>query len=330
MTERIWITWENQRRNHSLSSELKAKLFQFDFKGNRIARYAKSIAYTLVTFAREKPKIIFVQNPSFVLAFLAVNYGRIKKIPVVVDAHNAGVYPFDGKYSLLTKIAKYLFRHAALTIVTNRALSDYVEHSGGAAIVLPDPLPVFKHHKSSIALSGKHNVLFICTFANDEPYMEIIEAGKKLDGDISIYITGRYKGDIEKFKENLPKNVFLTGFVPEEVFIDYLHSVDIILDLTTRENCLVCGAYEAVAAEQILIVSDTQILRQYFHKGTIHTENTSTEIAKNIEYALKNNLKLAHDVKDLKRQLSQEWLTQKELLESRLELLTQNEQHISN
>ena len=41
--KRIWMTWENQRRNVSLSAELGAKLFVISINANRFIRYPISI-----------------------------------------------------------------------------------------------------------------------------------------------------------------------------------------------------------------------------------------------------------------------------------------------
>lgn len=321
MSKRVWITWENQRRNHTLSRAISAELFQLDFKTNWFVRYIKSITLTLIVFVKERPGLIFVQNPSLVLALLAVNYGRIARLPVIVDAHNAGVYPFERKKWWGNKLAAYLFRHAALTIVTNTVLAEYVKSNGGRTAVLPDPLPNFNGSTAARPLRGKYNILFICTFASDEPYMEVIEAGRLLDKDIFIYITGRYKGSIQELQKVLPENVILTGFVPEQDFIQLLHSVDVILDLTTREDCLVCGAYEAVSAEKVLIVSATKALKAYFHKGTLYTDNNSSDLAMQIRQALSNKDSLGSGIKELKKEKIAEWAIRKAEFEAVLKEL---------
>lgn len=322
MSSRIWITWENQRRNRTLSSALDAKLFQLDFKGNRFLRYLKSLSLTYKAFRCERPDIVFVQNPSLILALFAVIYGRVTLIPIVVDAHNAGIFPFEGKKWWANKIVDYLFKNATFTIVTNQALAKYVNGRGGRTLILPDPLPILDHVSSRIQLNGKSNVLFICSFASDEPYLEVIEAGKLISKDICIYITGRYKGNLDDLKMKLPENVVLTGFLPEDDFIRILHSVDCVIDLTTREDCLVCGAYEAVSAERPLIVSATKALMQYFHKGTLYTQNNRTDIAMQIENALQNKEKLIQEIKELKNEKIKEWVSQKAELETKLKTQT--------
>lgn len=309
MTKRIWITWETQRRNRTLSRELGARLFEFDLKANRYARYLIAFGKTLAVFIKERPAQIFVQNPSLVLSFIAVSYGQLLNIPVIVDAHNAGVYPFDGRKEWANRIAVYIFRHAAFTIVTNEALAMHVRGRGGRPAIVPDPLPEFEPQPAKRQLNGAFNVLFICSWATDEPYEEVIKAALLLDKTTCIYITGNSKGREKNLGLAIPENIILTGYLSEENFVEMLFSSDIVMDLTTREDCLVCGAYEAVAAEKPLILSDTEALRQYFYKGVLYTDNTAQNLAELINKSIKNKDNLTCEILELKNQISTEWTT---------------------
>jgi hypothetical protein len=48
-----------------------------------------------------------------------------------------------------------------------------------------------------------------------------------------------------------------------------MRSVDATIVLSERENCLLCGAYETVASEKPMILSNKEALRNYFDKGAI-------------------------------------------------------------
>lgn len=301
MSKRIWVTWETQRRNRTLSKEVGAELFEFDLKGNKIRRYLRCVGKTIRTFLRERPTIIFVQNPSLMLAALAVHYGRWMGIPVVVDAHYAGLFPFEGRHPWANKLTARIIRMACITIVTNQNSKSYVEQIGGTGYVLTDPIPQFQHqlHLQRV-LKGKYNVLFICTYAADEPYMEVIKASKDLDDEVVIYVTGKIKPKQQPLFQLAPTNLVLTDYLPEEDYIQFLHSVDVVIDLTTREDCLVCGAYEAVAAGKPLIISDTKALREVFNKGVLYTNNTAKDLASKIQHAIHNKEKLQHDMLELR------------------------------
>jgi len=59
-------------------------------------------------------------------------------------------------------------------------------------------------------------------------------------------------------------NLTLTAFIDDNAYVTLLYSCDLIVDLTTREDCLVCGAYESVSAEKPLLLSDTTALRVFW------------------------------------------------------------------
>lgn len=318
MSRWIWVSWESQRRNHTLSKALGAELFQFDISLNRVMRYFLSLSLTISTFFRERPTLIFVQNPSLILAFFSVYYGRVFKVPVVVDAHNAGLFPLDGRSSGLNKIALRIIKNTPLTIVSNEKLKMYVDQVGGISYVLADPIPEFHCPLKKKYLKGDINILFICTYASDEPYVEVVRAARELDKSICIYISGRSKGKEGEFLHMKPKNVVLTGYLPEEDYIQLLYNVEVVIDLTTRENCLVCGGYEAVAAEKPLITSDSKALRDCFYKGTLFTNNTALDLAKKITCAIDKGKQLREEMAELKKEKIANWILKKEMLDKNL------------
>ena len=274
---RIWVTWEKQRRNVTMSEAFGCTFFEFDLKLTGVTRYAAALAMTLWTFIRVRPSTIFVQNPSMVLSAFAVVYGRLFRVPVIVDTHNSGIEPLR-RTTRETRVAKFVLRRAALTILTNQSLAEVVRKQVGAApiAIMPDPLPSLTRPSAMPALRGRQNVLFICTWAEDEPYLAVIEAARHLPSDTVVYITGKSEGKLPS-GTTLPPNVVLTGYVDEETYVGLLFACDVVLDLTTWEDCLLCGGYEAVSAERPVVLSGTAALRSFFNKGALYTDNTPAD-----------------------------------------------------
>jgi len=300
----IWITWEKQIRNIGICEALKWELYEIIYHKPKLQRYLKCIIKTIIIIKREKPKIIVAQNPSILLSILIVALKKIFNYKAVIDAHNSGIRPLEGRSRVLMHIAAYLQRFADLTIVTNEGMCKEVESNKGKAIVLPDRLPVIINHKL-VHLEGKFKFAYICTFSDDEPYNELINSAKFLNEDVMIYITGNYKNkvDINQF----PNHLRFVGFVSEKDYLSLISSVDFIIDLTTRENCLVCGAYEAVALEKPLILSDTKALRKYFSKGCIYVSPDIESIVNGIKKAIHQRKILYFEIKGLKRELKISW-----------------------
>ena len=301
----VWVTWEHQRRNAGVSNALGIPLFEFDITGNRVKRYARSLAATWRVFRRERPDLIFVQNPSLVLTLAALAYGKLRRIPIVVDAHNAALGRLGP--GLLSWPSRLAARHADLTLVSNASLSALVTAQNGQPFVLPDPLPILPPRKPPASEPGRRRVLFVCTYAPDEPYLAVLEAARRLEPHTVVYFTGNPKDRADQLQRIAPPNVTFTGFLPEEDYIDLMQSVDAVIDLTTRQDCLVCGAYEAVAAETPLILSDTPAIRQYFSRGVRYTDNSPEDLAKAIREALDSAEAMRAALKELKPTLQADW-----------------------
>ena len=137
----IWITWENQRRNRELSATLGIPIYELDHIDrikNRVRKYTYGIIQTAFIYLKKKPDIVFCQNPSLILAVFSILLKPFLRYRVIVDAHNAGLLPMEGKLRILTYLSEKIQRLADMTIVTNKALLNHVQKNGGRGFVFPD------------------------------------------------------------------------------------------------------------------------------------------------------------------------------------------------
>jgi len=194
----IWITWENQRRNRELSRAFGISIYELDYIDrikNRVRKYGKGLVRTALIYLQEKPDIVFCQNPSLILATFTILLKPFFRYRVVVDAHNAGLFPMEGRLRILSLLSENVQRFADMTIVTNKPLLSHVQKNGGRGFVLPDKIPEIQGVERK-KLRGKENILFICSFADDEPYPVVLEAAGKLDKEIFIYVSGDFREKI--------------------------------------------------------------------------------------------------------------------------------------
>lgn len=329
--KRIWIAWETQRRSLELSKYFKCNLFVIEHQG--VARHYKRFVETISILRNEKPDLIFVQNPSMFLAAIACVYSLINSVPVVVDRHTT--FMLSQKYQkkpwLLYKpnmiifrlLHRFTIRFASLTIVTNDFLANIVDKLGGRSFVLPDKLPQIAE-VDDIQLAGKRNILFITSFGNDEPILAAIDAFSRLSSDdVCVYITGKYEKFDKDLSQQVPANVILTGFVTDEHFMALLRSVDLVIVLTTSDHCMLCGCYEAVAAQKPLITSDKYEMRSYFD-GAVFVDNSPKDIARNIDCVLGDLPNYRARVMELNKKLENVWKNMAVDLASRLQMLSKN------
>ena len=281
--DRIWISWERQRRTITLSHEFNAKLFIVKNERDGFFRYPELIIKTVKIILQEKPKYVFAQNPSVVLAALVCFLKKSCKFTVIIDRHtnfklnqrNSNKF----KFLIFRCLSNYSLSKADHTIVTNKYLKLLIRNRSRSSSVLPDKIPILKPSGDFgiRPFKSKLTAFFICTFADDEPYRELFAAFRDFP-EICLEVTGNYGGALDYSEiENLPSNVKLLGFVSNRCYIDHLFNCDFTIILTNQEFTLNCGAYESLAARKPMLLSDTKTIRSYFTFGANYIESDSLE-----------------------------------------------------
>ena len=101
----------------------------------------------------------------------------------------------------------------------------------------------------------------VCSWAADEPIDALLEAARGRP-----WRSAHHLGWLNREVEPGP-NVELTGFVADEDYAALLVRADAVVVLTTREDTLLSGAWEAIALGRPLVLSDTAALRGTFEVG---------------------------------------------------------------
>jgi glycosyltransferase involved in cell wall biosynthesis len=270
-----WITWERHQRSRSLTRELQIPLVEFSKPGGRALRYARDSWATLLRLLSRRHRTVFVQVPSLVLGHLAIALSFVLRFRVIVDAHNAVVEGAESGGFPLRMLYRSVVRWADLIIVTNTSLADRVRKLGGRPGVLPDPVPALD---SVAGQRDSDEVVVISTWAEDEPLGAVLEAARRLPPPLFFTITGRPRGP-HADAARVTDRVRLSGFVSEREYLELLARARVVVDLTTREDCLVCGAYEALALGRPLVVSDSRALRELLRDGAVYAKNEPGAVA---------------------------------------------------
>ena len=292
----IWIDWDRHLRSRTLARRLGVELLEICVSGNRIRRYLISVIRTTAAIRKTRPAVVIATNPSLVLALLALVLRSWYGFVLVSDAHYLGVRALRG-HSLLQMLLDFYNSKADLVIVTNATHAKYVASQGGRTYICPDPLPDLATPAHRTAAVPPKSVFLVCSFDEDEPYEAAFAAFSRLqERGFAPFVSGNYsRARIDP--ADFPRVHFL-GFVPEEEYYSYLQSCAVIVDLTTLEDCLVCGAYEALAAGKPLVISRTRTLGAYFGSAAVLTDNTADAIVESVELAHSQRHDLAGKVTD--------------------------------
>lgn len=313
--DKVWITWERQRRSVELSEYFGCHLFivNHDDRGT-ISRYYKCLAETLHIIFKVRPKYLFVQNPSLILALECVFLRPFFKYTLIVDRHTN--FKFDKrklkslKWKMFWLISNITLRYADYTIVTNKQLQRIVNRIGGNGLVLQDKFPDMSSRQvRTLDPDYKHTALFVCTYAYDEPVDEVISAFSMLSDDYLLYISGNWKkkwGELEL--ANLPGNVCLTGFIDEEAYKSLMAAVDAVIVFTTNDYTLTCGAYEALSMDKPALLSSKKVLKEYFKESCLYCNEESEEsIAAVLPVLFSDDYVLSSDRLDQIQRLRKDW-----------------------
>jgi glycosyltransferase involved in cell wall biosynthesis len=250
-----------------------------------------------------------------VLAALVLMLRPLLSYRLIIDAHNEAVEPFLHRSPPMLVITRWLLRRADRVIVTNHQLSEAVTRSKGRPLVLTDPIPVAPPTRARVA-SERFRVAVISTYADDEPFEEIVAAAVAAGSEFQFSVTGNPKMLAESVRRSLPPNVTLTGFLSEGDYWHLLASSDAVLDLTTMDSCLVCGAYEAIAAGVPLVLSDNAASLSTFGDFAEFTSNSSHDIVAALRRIQSRQTELLATIPKAREEFETRWSAQAQTLSS--------------
>lgn len=284
----LWITWHDHQRTRSLVRELGVPLFVRD-RQRPLSRHVGGLFWACRMLAREKPDLVLLHH-SYALLLACVLYkaGRRGRVRIVADCHNKALKRrVQGPLSpLFQRLKRRLFRSVDLLVVTNERLRPYAIAYGPAVAVLRDPLPAWGGSGAPPAPSGGAPaaggpyVLFVCSFDRDEPVDAIFAAalGIVRELDLDVVVSGDYRKVAVPADIAREPRIRLPGFMPKALYQACLAQAAVVVVLTDDDDCLVCGAYEAVGAAKPLVVTDTAVLREVFAEGAVYAGNEAAAI----------------------------------------------------
>lgn len=246
-------------------------------------RYLISAVRTLWYLAYRRPRAIIVQAPPVPAAALVWAWGSLFRAPVVIDSHPAafGLEGVRVDRAMLPVLA-WLAKRVRGCIVATGDLAGTVQAWGGRALVLHEPPPPAPpYHPVSPA---RPSVLFVCTFAPDEPVAAVVEAARRLPA-IEFRITGDTRRRPAGLERAAPPNVTWLGFLGVDGYWRALGEASVILSLTDREQAVLRSAHEAVYARRPLVITDWPHMKKLFPHA-IPVANDGASIARGVGRAL--------------------------------------------
>jgi glycosyltransferase involved in cell wall biosynthesis len=268
-------------------------------------RYLRQAAATAGLLARRRPRIVFVQSPPSFAPLLVALYGAATGARLVVDAHSDAL--LSPHWTRPRWLYRWLARRATATVVTNEHFARLIGRQGGTALVVRD-VPTEFPAGGSYPLGDGFHIAVVATFAPDEPIGAILDAARQLP-DVTFHVTGDPGRIGGAQRLDVPPNVELTGFLPDDAYYALLRGCDAVLCLTTNDNTMQRGACEALSLGRPIITSDWPLLRDYFAKGTVHVDDTAAGIRRGIEQMVTEHDVHVRGIMELQGAQRREWST---------------------
>jgi len=303
----IFVSWEDHRRTREICSALGIELHALVTASGGLKRYLLLIPRTLRLLSQKRAHTVIVQNPSLMLNILAILLRRLLSLRVIMDAHNEAVLPYLHPYASVRWATRWLHKRSDHVIVTNKYLADIVASNGGRPLILPDRIPEPPAGEVPVPMRGPFNVVLVATFVRDEPIREVLDAAAQLGPEFQFYVTGNDRNLAPALRARTPANVTFTGFLSELQYWSALRGADLVVDLTLIDNCLVCGAYEALAVGTPLVLSGNAASIDVFAGAARFADNSANGIAQAIREAKVSAAELRAQVYSVRERLRTTW-----------------------
>jgi glycosyltransferase involved in cell wall biosynthesis len=308
----MFLAWA--KPSHSRRSELMARKLELPLRRIHVlkmkpylapVRYAVQAVLTLWTLFRERPRLVLVQNPPIFAPLFVWLYCALTGSQLIIDSHTDAVQGPLWQWSW--GLHAFLSRRALTTLVTNTHLQSLVQQWGARSDTLtdiPSDLPAGERY----SFAHDFNVVMVSSFSPDEPLDAVVEVARRLP-EVGFYVTGDPVQGFKRLPKNLPPNLTLTGFLSDDQYYGLLRSAQAVMALTTENHTNQRGACEAVWVERPVITSDWPFLRETFHQGTVHVDNTVAGIVAGVRQMQADHARYAREIVGLQTERRQQWAT---------------------
>lgn len=305
----VWAPRHRGTRSAWLAAELGIDDLQYlapsAGRGLRAApmKYPAQLLRTVRLLVGKRPRALFVQSPPSFAAWAAAAYAAATGAAVVVDAHSDAF-----ERAIWTRPAWMNRRMAgsvAAVLVTDEHWARIVRGWGGRPILVPNvPSPLEPGPPPALD-PERPNVVVVNTWAPDEPLLEVLAAADAMP-DVAFHVTGR-SDHVAGLGRPIPDHVRFTGFLDEPAYLGLVAAADAVVCLTSRDHTMQNGAAEALTLGTPVVTSDWAILRSYFSRGTVHTDNTAASIEAGLRRLLGERESYREAIRDLRAERRRDW-----------------------
>jgi len=276
----VMVAWRRlSRRSQLLSEALGAELLFFP---DRLP-YLRAAFRTMKAVSNAKPDILIVQLPQGPLLLGAIVLRAFRHFKLVADVHTGFLMRWEWKSALLNTPFKRLLGRCDLIAIHNEKMRDLLPQSAKKkALVVYDPWFMIKPTVPQMA--KERYIVFPASYHPDEPLDEVLEAARGISLGVQIRVTGNWRRRPE-VKRHESESIRFTGYLTNEEYELLIANSIGIISGTKEEYTALMSAWEAVAYQKPLAITDTKALRESFGAYPAYYHwNDKADLIKAIRY----------------------------------------------
>jgi len=291
---------------------LGADLYEID-PGRRSfpapVRYPIQAMRTLARVLGKRPQNVIVSNPPFVAALWLDLFARPLGYRVWVDAHSGAFN--DPRWARFSALNAWVLRHSRGVILATDRLAGPLRERGMEVVIVNYPGVETK----SRGPNADGGLVATLGYQFDEPVRELLEAAARVP-DVSLVLTGDAPLELRALA---PPNCTFTGWLDREEYDDVLAKARGVVCLTTREETMQTGAYEALQFALPMMLSGTAALRDIFHGGVVFVdEHDPSSLADGLEELWREHERLSEEAEQSRGEILERFRLEMEELRAGL------------
>lgn len=276
----VFIAWKTDcYRSRATAATFGCPIVLLGSGKGKLRTYLRLMRRTWATLQEMRPRTVLCLNQPPMLPLLCWWWAKRNQAVVIQDFHSGALThkywrPFLGAYKAMVRMAPF-------TIAHNRIDAERLRQWGGAVSVmltLPgDPTASGLPEVRASSDGSRPSFLFVCTFADDEPIPEVLEAFAR-SPEFDVLVTGDFrKAGLDPARQ--PDNVKLLGFVEYREYLQYMAAATAVITLSRRDHIMQMAVEEAITLGVPVLTNHSPTLQEALGDAGHHVDISPGSIA---------------------------------------------------
>lgn len=287
----LFIAWKNDCfRSRSTARTFGCPIELLGAGAGSPGRYVQLIAATWRLLRRRRPRTVICLNQPPMLPLVCGIWAWLHGGRVIQDFHS-GAFS-HGRWRVFRPMYRWMTRHSPVTLAHNRDDAARLKAWNASTALLltlpglPDP---------SLAVepaAGRPRLLFVCTFAADEPVHSALRAFAACP-EADFWVTGNFR-KAGLVPDQVPPNVRLLGFVDYPAYLQAMATSTAVITLSDRPHIMQMAVEEAITMGLPVLTNRSPTLEEALGDAGVFVALSPEAIAAGVRELLARRDPLRH------------------------------------